>query len=106
MNEKNNIKEKASRIITRRIVNCLKKFNISQADVSRCTNKDHGNISKIFNDKRDFSLDDIKALEIKTKIPLSIIVIDVIYGQNEANDVLDKLKAMKKQIQEHPELAS
>ncbi len=66
MAEKNNVLLKA----TQDIVLELKKRNIPQIEIARITEKNKGTISKIFNGKYAFTLDDLSAISCELHIPV------------------------------------
>ena len=72
--------------ISNDIVAQLEELEISQSEIVKITGKSKGNISKIFNGKHYFSMEDIKAVSCELNIPVISYFYNHIYGQLASDD--------------------
>ena len=99
MSEKGNILIEISTDLIRQ----FKEKKIPQTEIVRITGKSKGTISKIFNGKHYFSMEDIKSISCELNIPVISIFYSRIYDQVATGDkkLLNTLKTAEERLVEN-----
>ena len=73
----------------------MQEMKVPQAEIVRLTGKNKGTISRIFNGKHPFSLDDMQLISCELNIPIISIIYNHMYKDIAADDK-SFLKTLKK----------
>ena len=87
-------KKNAMQNISKDLVAELQERNIPQIEIARITGKNKGTISKIFNSKSSFTMDDLTAISCELYIPVISIMTKHVYS-NLSGDEKKLLKALQ-----------
>ena len=81
--------------VSKELVERLQEMQVPQAEIVRLTGKNKGTISRIFNGKHPFSLDDMQLISCELNIPIITMIYNHMY-KDIATDDKKFLNTLKK----------